>query len=62
MGLGLDFHFAVWVSVLQSIFIQLLSEWSERMRVGVRVRVTVGVRVRVTVGVRTRIHVRVYNN
>ena len=30
LGLGLDLHFAVWVSVSQSIFMQLLSARGER--------------------------------
>ena len=33
LGLSLDLHFAVWVSVLQSTFRQLLSACGERERV-----------------------------
>ena len=32
LGLGLDFHFSVWVSVLQSTFVQLLSACDKRER------------------------------
>ena len=49
-------HFAFWVSVLQSIFMQLLSACGESERV--RVKVKVRVRVRVRFWVRGRVRVR----
>ena len=55
-GLGLDLHFAVWVSVVQSAFMQLLPACGVRE---IRARVWVRGRARARVQVRARVRVRV---